>query len=161
LRGSLLLTRRNDVTGRTPALGQYLALTGVGSERAAHQSNSANQKKKDGLPYGHGCFSISFWRGNIDPDQGRAKPLVLDCNKRQTRKNKMGGIAPVQSHICPCCGSVLKQPEWSERVSDEQTAYVWRCANCSYYSETRDKSASVTSHAAEQTEEFLPKLVVV
>jgi predicted nucleic acid-binding Zn-ribbon protein len=58
----------------------------------------------------------------------------------------MGGIAPVQSHICRCCGSLLKQPEWSERVSDEETAHVWRCANCSYYSETRDKSASVTSH---------------
>jgi hypothetical protein len=85
LRGSLLLTRRNDVTGRTPALGQYLALTGVGSERAAHQSNSANQKKKDGLPYGHGCFSISFWRGNIDPDQGRAKQQTTNKEKQNGR----------------------------------------------------------------------------
>ena len=47
----------------------------------------------------------------------------------------MRGIAPVQSHICPCCGAVLKEPEWSERVNDQQMAYVWRCANCNYYSE--------------------------
>ena len=57
----------------------------------------------------------------------------------------MRGIAPVQSHICPCCGALLKEPEWSERINDQQMANIWRCANCSYCSETRDK-CSVTNH---------------
>ena len=72
----------------------------------------------------------------------------------------MGGISSVQSHICPCCGTVSKQPEWSERVSDQQMAYVWRCANCDNYSETRDISVGHEPSAAELAEEFLPKLVV-
>jgi ribosomal protein L37AE/L43A len=64
----------------------------------------------------------------------------------------MGGIVPVQAHICPCCRTVLKQPQ--------QMAYVWRCSNCGYYSGTRDKSIGHEPSAAELAEEFLPKLVV-
>ena len=72
----------------------------------------------------------------------------------------MRGIAPVQSHICPCCGAVLKEPEWSERVNDQQMAYIWRCANCSYYFENREKCFGHEPSAAELAEEFLPKLLV-
>jgi RNase P subunit RPR2 len=106
------------------------------------------------------AFLFSFLRGNIDPDQGRAKTLMLDCNKRQIRKSKMGGVALARSQICPCCGTVLKQPDWSERVSEQQMAYVWRCTNCGSYSETRDKSYGHEPSAAELAEKFLPKLVV-
>jgi len=55
---------------------------------------------------------------------------------------------------------VLKQLEWSERVSEQQVAYVWRCAGCGYYSEIRDESVGHETSAAELAEEFLPKLVV-
>jgi hypothetical protein len=72
----------------------------------------------------------------------------------------MGGIALTKSHICPCCGAVLKEPEWSERVSDYQMAYVWRCANCGFYSETRDTNFGHEPSAAELAEEFLPNLVL-
>jgi len=73
----------------------------------------------------------------------------------------MGGIAPVlRSRTCPCCGAVLKQLEWSERVSEQQVAYVWRCAGCGYYFETRDESVGHETSVAELAEEFLPKLVV-
>jgi hypothetical protein len=72
----------------------------------------------------------------------------------------MGGVAPVQPHVCPCCGTVLKQPKWWERVNDGEMACVWRCAKCNYYSETRVKSFGHEPSAAELAEEFLPKLVV-
>jgi len=72
----------------------------------------------------------------------------------------MGGTAPVTPHVCSCCGNLLGRPEWSERVSDQQMAYVWRCANCGYYSETRDRSLGHEPSAADLAEKFLPKLVV-
>jgi hypothetical protein len=73
----------------------------------------------------------------------------------------MGDIASIQrSQTCPCCGTVLRQPEWSERVSEQQVAYVWRCTGCGYYSETRGEGVAHEPSAAELAEEFLPKLVV-
>jgi rubredoxin len=72
----------------------------------------------------------------------------------------MGGIALVQSHICPCCGTVFKQPDWSARVSDGQTVSIWRCAVCGYYSERRDKGFGHEPSVAELAKEFLPNLVM-
>ena len=45
LRGALLLIRRHDMTGSTPALGKYLALTGIGGEHVACQCSGEEQKK--------------------------------------------------------------------------------------------------------------------
>lgn len=73
----------------------------------------------------------------------------------------MGGIAPVQRlQICPRCGAVLGQPEWSERVSERQAAEVWHCTNCGHQYETRSEGVAHEPSAAELAEEFLPKLVV-
>ena len=73
----------------------------------------------------------------------------------------MGGIALAQTQICPCCGTVLKQPDWSEKSQvSSRWPDVWRCTNCGYFSETRDKSFGHEPSAAELAEKFLPKLVV-
>jgi len=70
----------------------------------------------------------------------------------------MKDVAPVQT--CPCCGAGLNQPEWSERVNEQQVAHLWRCTSCGSYSETRDEGVAYEPSAAELAEEFLPKLVV-
>lgn len=46
LRGALLLIRRHDMAGSTPALGKYFALAGVGREHAVRQSSAEDQKKR-------------------------------------------------------------------------------------------------------------------
>ncbi len=70
----------------------------------------------------------------------------------------MGGQAPVQT--CPHCGSVLSQPEWSEKVSEPQVVHIWRCTACGREFETRDQDTGREPSAAELAEEFLPNLVV-
>jgi len=70
----------------------------------------------------------------------------------------MGAIAPVQH--CPSCGAVLKRPEWSERVNEQQVARVWHCTSCGHQYETRDDGVAHEPSAAALAEEFLPKLVV-
>jgi hypothetical protein len=73
----------------------------------------------------------------------------------------MKDIAPVQrSQTCPCCGAGLNQPEWSERVSEQQVAHVWRCTSCGHQCETLDEGITHEPSPAELAEEFLPKLVV-
>jgi transcription elongation factor Elf1 len=73
----------------------------------------------------------------------------------------MEGIGPAQrSQTCPRCGIVLKQSEWSESVSEQRVAHVWRCTNCGHQWETRDEGVIYEPSATELAEEFLPKLVV-
>jgi hypothetical protein len=70
----------------------------------------------------------------------------------------MEAVAPVQH--CPSCGAVLKRPEWSERVGEQQVARVWHCTGCGHECETRDEGISQEPSAAELAGEFLPNLVV-
>jgi transcription elongation factor Elf1 len=73
----------------------------------------------------------------------------------------MGASHPVQRPLtCPRCGTVLNQPVWSESVSEQQVANVWRCTSCGYQCETRDEGVAHEPSAAELAEEFLPNLVV-
>jgi transcription elongation factor Elf1 len=73
----------------------------------------------------------------------------------------MGGIGPVQrSQTCPRCGTVLKQSEWSESVSEQQVAHVWRCTSCGHQYETREEGVTYEPSATELAEEFLARLVV-
>jgi transcription elongation factor Elf1 len=73
----------------------------------------------------------------------------------------MGGIGPVRrSQICPCCGAVLKLSEWSESVSEQQVARVWRCTSCGHRCETQEEGVTYEPSATELAEEFLQQLVV-
>jgi hypothetical protein len=58
------------MAGRTPALGKYLTLTGIGCEYAIRQSGGENQKKQRAYPrYGHSPLFILFLKRKIDPHQ--------------------------------------------------------------------------------------------
>ena len=65
-----------------------------------------------------------------------------------------------KSQICPHCGTVLAQAEWSERVGERQIAHVWCCTRCGHQSTTTDEGVAHEPSAVELAEEFLPDLVV-
>jgi hypothetical protein len=54
----------------------------------------------------------------------------------------------------------MSLPEWSESLSENETAHFWRCGVCGREFETRDKSVERHLTEAELAEVFLPKLVV-
>jgi hypothetical protein len=72
------------MAGRTPALGKYLTLTGIGCEHAIRQAGSENQKKRCGYAqYGHGFFLFFFLKRNIDPHQRRFKRLLFQSKLQE------------------------------------------------------------------------------
>jgi hypothetical protein len=73
------------MAGRTPALGKYLTLTGIGCEHAIRQPGGENQKKRCGYAqYGHGFFLFFFLKRNIDPHQRRFKRLLFQSKSKET-----------------------------------------------------------------------------
>lgn len=65
-----------------------------------------------------------------------------------------------QSQICPHCGTVLMQADWSERAGETQITRLWCCTACGHRSTTTDEGVAPEPSAAELAEEFLPELVV-
>jgi hypothetical protein len=72
----------------------------------------------------------------------------------------MPAIASPDPMKCPTCGTVLSLPEWSERVSENETTHFWRCTACEREFESKDPVVEREPSSAELAEEFLPKLVV-
>ena len=61
---------------------------------------------------------------------------------------------------CVKCGAMLVFPEWSENISEQKAAYVWRCLACGDEFETTDDAISCASSDDELVREFLPNLLV-
>ena len=77
------------------------------------------------------------------------------------QESDMTSIASLRcSAECPCCGTVLLCPEWSESVGPQDIVNIWHCSVCGNEFESTDKGIASTLSHAELVRAFFPNLLV-